>query len=335
VNWITDSWRLKLLAFGLAVLMLGAVAFSQNPPTSRTFQQVPIVYTGTGQGAVPPDLIIINPPTTTKVTITGLADTISSVTTGSIVATFDFTKVAPGPSVKVNLIVKSLIPGVGIQDPIVPFALNIDKRLAKQLTVQVRTPRLTPGWQVTVSEARCPVAPCVVTFTGPASLTTNLNAYADFLQPVANTSNDILTQPVVMVQNDSVLDLSKLKTEPQSTLDITTVAIHVEAKTGTSSRQVVLVDAPPTKGPPPGYRVTDIKIDPLAVVISGPADALGKITTITLPPFDLSTYTSNASFTVTIPYPSGITGALANARITYFISANPNAQPTPTGTPSP
>ena len=32
LNLITEDWRLKLLAFGLAVLMLGAVAFSQNPP---------------------------------------------------------------------------------------------------------------------------------------------------------------------------------------------------------------------------------------------------------------------------------------------------------------
>ena len=36
MSWglITDDWRIKLLALGLAVLMLGAVAFSQNPPTT-------------------------------------------------------------------------------------------------------------------------------------------------------------------------------------------------------------------------------------------------------------------------------------------------------------
>ena len=33
---ITDSWRLKLIAFGLAVLMLGVLAFSQNQPTTRS-----------------------------------------------------------------------------------------------------------------------------------------------------------------------------------------------------------------------------------------------------------------------------------------------------------
>ena len=33
MSWVTESWRLKLLAIGLSVLMLGAVAFAQNPPT--------------------------------------------------------------------------------------------------------------------------------------------------------------------------------------------------------------------------------------------------------------------------------------------------------------
>ncbi len=42
MNLITDDWRLKLLAVGLAVLMLGAVAFAQNPPTTKSFT-VPIV----------------------------------------------------------------------------------------------------------------------------------------------------------------------------------------------------------------------------------------------------------------------------------------------------
>lgn len=334
MSWVTESWRLKLLAFVLAVLMLGAVAFSQNPPTSRTFQQVPIVYTGTGPGAVPPDLILINPPTTTKVTITGLADTISSVTTGSIVASFDFTKVAAGPSAKVNLMVKSLINGVQIQDPSVPIALNIDTRKSTTLPVEVRAPNVTAGWQVTLTQARCSSTPCAVTFTGPKTLEDNLHAYADFLGPVENISYDILSQPVVLVQKDgSTVDLSKLKTQPAATLDTTVVAIHIEAKTGTTSRQVVLIDAPPAHGPPPGYRVTDIKIEPLSVVISGSADALSKLTTITLPPVDLSSNTSNTSFTITIPYPGGISGSTATARLTYFISANPNTQPTPAPSP--
>ena len=46
--------------------MLGAVAFSQNPPQTKTFS-VPLSYT------VGPDLVIINAPTKTSVTVNGLA----------------------------------------------------------------------------------------------------------------------------------------------------------------------------------------------------------------------------------------------------------------------
>src|ERR1700704_3727898 len=142
--------------------MLGAVAFSQNPPKSKALT-VPIAYTGT----VPNNLVLINPPTKTNVTVTGLADTLTSVTASSVTAVFDLSKATAGPNVKVNLIVKSLVPNVPVQNPTVPIALTIDTRVAVKLPVQVRTPRVSLGWQVTKGEARCPngVTPCAVTFT--------------------------------------------------------------------------------------------------------------------------------------------------------------------------
>jgi len=50
---------------------------------------------------------------------------------------------------------------------------------------------------------------------------------------------------------------------------------------------------------------------------------------ITLPPVDLTGRTSNATFQVAIPYPPGVSGSVANAKVTYLISANPNASPSP------
>jgi YbbR domain-containing protein len=323
VSWIIESWRLKLLAVGLSVLMLGAVAFSQNPPTFQTLT-VPIAYTGT----VPPNLILINPPTKTNVRVTGLADTIASVSANSVTAAFDLSKATPGPRVKVNLIVKSLIFGVQVQNPTVPIALDIDLRVAVKLTVTVRTPRVSNGWQVTKSDARCPNSPCIVTFTGPLTWENNLNAYADFPNPVENSSYDVLSQPVVLVQNGVTLDPT-IVTVPTTTLDIPNVEIQVFAKTGTTSRQVVLIDSAPSHGPPTGYRVTNVTINPITVVISGAAEVLVKITTLSLPALDLSGHTSDFTFRVTIPYPNGVAGAVATARVTYSISANPSVTPAP------
>jgi len=325
VSWITDDWRLKLLALGLAVLMLGAVAFSQNPPTSITMK-VGINY------SVPSGLILINPPKQTTVTVSGLADLVSAANFGNTVATADVSKAAStGPSVKVNLVGKSVINGLSVQAT--PISLNIDTRSVVQLAVIARFPRgAAQGWQITKQEAQCagPPPPCTVTFDGPASWQENLKAYADYPVPVAGSPNELPSVPVVWEQNGTPIDLT-IYTVPKVGLNINTVTIHVEARSGTTSRQVTLIDAPPSNPPPTCYRVTNIAIDPSTIVLSGPSDAVPNITTITLPAVDLSQHTSDFTFRISIPpLPTGVTGTAATARVTYSISKNPNcASPSP------
>jgi len=320
VNLITDDWKLKLLALGLAVLMLGAVAFSQNPPKQVVLRGVSIDYT------VGPDIVVISPPTKTDVTVTGLADALLTVSTSSVAASFDLTKTAPGSNVQVDLKVRSLLTGVQVQNPSVPFALNVDRLTKISLPVQVRTQRVVPGWQVTKQIALCPNSPCSVAFTGPSTWETNLTAYADFTNPIQQNSYDLLSQPVLLVQNGQALDLTR-RTEPALGLDPSSVQIHIEAKTGTTSRQVVLIDAPPIHPPATGYRVTTVTVDPVTVVLSGTPDVLAKITTITLTGVDLSGATSDKTFQVTIPLPADVTSSVSVAKVTYSISANPNASP--------
>jgi len=320
VSWITDDWRLKLLALGLAVLMLAAFAFSQNPPTSIPLK-VGIIYT------VPPGLILINPPKQTTVTVQGLADLVSAANAGNTAATADVSKAAStGPNVKVNLVGTSVINGLSVQAT--PITLDIDTRSVVQLAVVARTPRgAALGWQITKQEAQCagPPPPCTVTFDGPASWQENLKAYADYPVPVAGPSNVLPSVPVVLEQNGTPLDYSTPYTVPKVGLNINTVTIDLEAKSGTTSRQVTLIDAPPSNPPPTCYRVTNITIDPSTIVISGPSDAVPNVTTITLPAVDLSQHTSDFTFRIAIPaLPAGVTGTATTARVTYSISKNPN-----------
>ncbi len=322
MNLITDDWRLKLLAVGLAVLMLGAVAFSQNPPTTKSFT-VLISY------QVGADLVLINPPTTTTVTVNGLADLITTMKPESVVAVVDATKANPGPDVRLNVVAKSLVPGVTpVQNP-PPFAVNIDRLSVSTLTVQVAA-HAAPGWEVTKADPLCPTTPCVVHFSGPASWEVNLKAVAVFPNPIANSSYDVLTWPVTLQQGNTTLDSSRLlQTVPYSKLDTSSVSLHIEARTGTTSRSVALVDSPPVHPPPAGYRVTGIVIAPLTIVLTGPADKLALVQSIALPPADLSSSTTNATFRVQIPYPSGMSGSVTTATLTYLISANPNISPSP------
>lgn len=330
MSWVTESWRLKLLAIGLSVLMLGAVAFAQNPPTFKT------LTVSNFQWSMPANLIVINAPTKITVRVTGLADAIQAANASSLTASFDLSKVSPGPAVKVNLVVKSLAQGVFPQNPSVPFILDVDRRAVVPVTVQVRPPRAVAGWVVTKADAKCPNTPCVVNFDGPVSWETdsrgqpNLKAYVDVNAPIAGDRIDIGNLPVALEQAGTLVDpVNFAKTVPQSGLDQASVAVHIEAKTGTTSKQVVLIVAPPTHGPPAGYYLSGITFDPILVVISGRADVLLKITSLTLPPADLSGHTSSFTVSVAIPYPTGVTGPLQPVRVTYSISPNPAVQPTP------
>ncbi|TMB87321.1 MAG: hypothetical protein E6J37_10550 [Chloroflexi bacterium] len=335
MSWVTDSWRLKLAAIGLAVLMLGAVAFAQNPPTFKTLTVSGFQWT------IPTGLIVIHAPTKTTVRVTGLADTIQTMTADRLIGTFDLSKVSPGPAVKVNLAVTSQVGGVTVQTPSVPFVLNVDRRATVPVTVQVRPPRAAAGWVVTKAEAKCPnTVPCVVHFDGPAGWEldgngkANLSAFVDLNSPVAGESLIVGNLPVTLEQNGRPLDPATFaKTVPVSSLDVSGVEVQVTAKTATTSKQVVLIDSPPSHGPPAGYRVVGITIDPIAVVISGKADALVKITSITLPAVDLTGHTSDVTFRLTIEYPPNVTGTVQTARVTYSIAANPNVQPSPTPSP--
>jgi YbbR domain-containing protein len=319
VNLITDDWRLKLLAFGLGVLMLGAVAFSQNPPRIQQFT-VPVHYT------VSPDLVLINPPTSVPVTVNGLADVIATMKPENILAVVDATKASPGPAVMLNATAKSLVNGVTAQSP-PPFAVNIDRLSVAQLQVQP-VYRAAAGWEVTKAEARCPASPCTVHFSGPAAWEVNLKAIAVFPNAVDNDKYDVLTQPIILQQGNVTLDAAKLaQTVPTSTLDVLNVSLHVEARTGTTSRSVALVDSAPSHPPPAGYRVTAVAIDPVTVVLTGQADQLTQIQRITLPPVDLSSSRSTATFQINVPYPAGMSGSVSVAKVTYTIAANPNGSP--------
>jgi YbbR domain-containing protein len=315
LSLITENWRLKLLALGLAVLMLGAVAFSQNPPTEKVLRDVVIHYT------MPREIIVINPPRVTNVTVSGLADTLATFNSGNVVASFDLTNASPGTNVHVNLNVRSTVKEIKVQNPVVPYVLEIDKRDSVTLPIQVRVPRISQGWQVTKQEAICPggSSPCSVLFDGPAKWEAGLTAYADFPELVQTLSRTVPTISVLLVQGTRALDLTR-DTEPLFRFEPSTVSIQVDAKQGTTLRQVVLVSVPPSHGPAAGYQVTDVVVDPYGVVISGPPEALVRITRITLPPVDLSGATSSRSFQLPVTYPASTVGTVEIARVTYTIS---------------
>ncbi len=320
MSWITNEWRLKLGALALSLVLLGAVAFSQ---VQTNHLVVPIRYVN-----LPPNLVVLTPPNQIDVAVAGPAE-LFPLNKTSITVTADLAHISKGTAQPVSFKVRSSDARIQVTAP-PPINLDIDKQQLVQLDVQIRGVSGAAGYAVTKATAFCgnSAVPCRVAFVGPASFTDGLVAYVTATSPIAADSSDDPNQPVRFEQKGHAIDLSKVDTLPQITIDPSTVTIHVEAKRGTLSRQVVLIDAQPTRPPPPGYRVTRIVVDPTSVVITGLSDAIIKAgDTITLDAVDLGNSTGEVTFKVNIAYPEGTTGSVKTAKITYSISPNPNSPP--------
>lgn len=323
LRFFTEDWRLKLLGLGLAVLMLGAVGFAQKQP------QIGAIDVGLNYVVDSNDIILINPPAKVNVTYTGLADAVAKVNSSTLLATVYTTGAKPGTAVQLKVTVTSLIHEVSVQQP-PPIPVNIDTRQAIQVPVQVRATAAS-GWEIdpTKTLATCPGAkfanPCQVQFDGPVTWEAGLKAVTS----VSNVAfqGSVLNQTVQLLPGPGV-DLTQ-RTVPQIGVDVTSCDVHVEAVQGATSTTVALVDATPAKGPPLGYRITNVAITPLTVTILGDPSVLSRIQNIVLPPQDLSRSTSDTTFTVPIPYPRGASGDVQLATVKYSISPNPNVSPSP------
>ncbi len=330
MSWslVTNEWRLKLLALGLAVLMLGAVAFSQNRPASKPIT-IPLSY------VYQSNIVLINPPGKTTVIVSGLSDALSRVDSNNVVAFADASHALPGSSVKLNLTARALVANVSVSTP-APIFVDIDSLQTVALPVQVSA-RAAPGWNIDPRQTRatCPGAvasnPCRVNFTGPVAWESGLKAVVSVPGAIVG-KGDYLNQSIQFITPTGPLDTS-VRTVPAVAFEVTSADVHLEAIAGTTSETVPLIDAPPAHGPPSGYRVTAVAISPQLVTITGDATLLQRITSITLPSQDLSGSTSDATFQVAIPYPNGLSGSVANATVKYSISRNPNvsASPSPSG----
>ncbi len=140
MSWITDDWRLKVLALGLAVLMLGAVAFSQNPSTIKSLS-VPLNY------RLPPNpgIIITDGPSKITVTISGPADVIGPVTADNVTAFADATHASAGQAVKLNVSVTATDNRVIIQQP-------------PQIIVNIDQLKTVENWPLVLSNNKGPIS---------------------------------------------------------------------------------------------------------------------------------------------------------------------------------
>src|SRR5579859_1189698 len=119
LSWLTSHWRLKLLALVMSLALLGTVAFAQNPLQIRSVN-APILY----KGSPPDSLMVVDPPSTAAIPVTGLGTDVSGLNANNIAVVVDLAKVRAGQAQTVTGIPSISSAAVTAQVDEVPIRLD-------------------------------------------------------------------------------------------------------------------------------------------------------------------------------------------------------------------
>jgi YbbR domain-containing protein len=312
--WLTDHWRLKLLSAILAVIMFGTVAFAQNPITVRTLHVRISSYQITDQ-----QLVLIEFPTHVDVHAVGLADAVDPLTPDDVAAAMDLSKVAapsgPPQKIQVAVNVRTVAPGVTLQETSVPVLVTVDSLNTASIPIQVAD-QPAPGVSVTKV--------ALVDLGTIEGGTEFLGAPLKFQDKTGKT---IKWPPATI---------------PLGSVDISSVDVTVTAHQTQQQKQVAPA-ATITGSPACGYSLAGISINPSLVTLTGDVPSLTAAgESIALTAVDITGATSNITSRQKLTAPTGTTVNPSTVTVTVSIKqvaactpasplpASPTPQPTPT-----
>jgi hypothetical protein len=332
VSWIVANWRLKLLAVVLAIGLLTAVAFSENPVEGRT---VPV---GVQYVNKPDNLVLVQPPARVSVSVVGLRDAVERVQASAVGVTVDLAAAKAGPNQTFYGRTKVVGASVSAQPDPVPLLLTIDTYQRVLLDIDVSLPDSPTGIRISNKVALCPGSkdPCKEPVSGPSGILAGLQAFVRYDTPITNSGSfDSPSQPVQFQKNGKVIDLRSINTSPVIAIEQPTVAVHLDAVGGTFARQVIL-NPKLVNSLPCGYQMS-MDVNPPTVSISGPIDLISKIGSLTLDPaINLANLTTSQSYIRTIATGSDAIKAdpqTAKVNVTVnqvFSCGAPSPTPSPT-----
>jgi len=334
LSWIVANWRLKLLALVLAVGLLMAVAFSENPVEART---VPV---GVQYVNKPDALVIVQPPPKVNVSVFGLRDAVERVQSSAVGVTVDLTGAKAGPNQTFYGRIKVIGTGVTAQSDPVAVLLTIDTYERALLDIEVRLPDSpVTGIKINNKVALCPGSrdPCKEPVSGPASTLEGLRAFVRYDTPISNAGSfDSPSQPVQFEKNGKVIDLRSINTSPVISIEQPTVAVHIDSAGGTQSKQVIIYAKVINQAP--CGSVVNVDVAPSSVSLFGPIDQISKIGSIGLDPA-INLATLPASEVLTRNVSTGFDQVRAepsSAKVTVTLTQSSACSPTaPAPSPTP
>jgi hypothetical protein len=340
---VASHWRLKVLALLLAIGLLGAVAFSDNPPEYVTVpEKVEYVFPPDNPNA---NLVLIGPETSADVQVFGLKAAIDQYRSNAAGVSVDLTNAHPGNGQTFIGHPKSPPSGLSFRSTDIPIKLSIEVLKSEELTVDVKTPTAS-GVDVTTKIATCgnDAVACQVSVTGPPSLLDGLSAYVNYNASITSAGTlRTPSQKVLFERHGKPIDLAQFRSQPSPSWAPPAVTVKIDTQGGTQTKQVPITYSI-TGTQACGYMVTRVDVSTATgsptqmVAIHGPVDAVAKVTALAVTnPIDITGLSNTKSFARTF--------STGNSQVTadfYAVTVTVNMQqqfscsaPKPTTSPAP
>jgi hypothetical protein len=342
LSWLVRNWKLKVVAVVLALILLLAVAFSENPLSIRQYSAL-VRHTDPPLG-----LVVMKPPSRVTITVSGLSSAVRTLNDSNAYVTVDLSRLKIGPSQKVDAQPTVLVNGISIQGGPVPLSLDVKELKTQSLDVQVR-PKESANFRIvpdqTYGYCDNPAEACKVTLSAPANYFDNLVAYVEVPGTVTNGFTTIPNLPIKFSQSGTAVDFASLNTFPKpGVLPSLMPYVRVTAVSSVSTKPVALRPRLAGSGQQAcGFVLTGVTINPGGGVasVTGPTTEVSKSPdAIDLPPVDITGANTSVTRTFTVPLTdSKLQADPARVNVTavlqkQFDCAAPTPPPTPTPTPT-
>ncbi|MGH2512054.1 MAG: CdaR family protein, partial [Candidatus Limnocylindrales bacterium] len=289
---IVRNWPLKLGSVVLATFLYAGLVLSQNAQVWPG--RIPIQGTNQPTQAV---LLTGNLGDVTNIRYFAPPDVADRLTSSSFSASVDLSASTPQAGTAfatVQVHVQAVDPRVQILDfdPQV-IQVQLDPLVSKSVPVEVDTGVVPTGLHPQAAS----LSETAVTVSGPDSVVRL--ATAALARVVIQPSGLDVDQQVSLVAVDALNNvLSPVKIDPES--------VRVQIRVGSEQTRTLPVLPNLSGSPGSGFQVAAVTVNPVAVTVQGPADALDQLQQLGTAPVDLSGLVADVTRSVGLVLPDGI-----------------------------
>lgn len=292
VDSVTRNTGWGLLALLLSAILWVIVTGEQNPPKVDVFASpIPVEAVN-----VPSDLGVLGEVQFIRVRISAMPEAWARITAGSFRATADLSGLRPGTQ-EVGVRVTASDSQVRILEVLPPkLPMAVEALDSRQVPVKVNLVGTAP-LGVSIRDPKPAVS--LVTARGPAPLVRQVESAAIDI-PLEGLRVSINNQSFKLIpRNASANRIEGV------TLDPAAVEVALSVEQQISYRSVSLL--PSLQGQiPDGYWMSALRVDPAAVTVAGPREALEPLTYLNTQPIDVSKLESDTARAVNLALPQGL-----------------------------